>query len=537
MILTAAGYSLPSGAQEAPIVPVPAPPPAEAPTPDAAASAAEIHKLLEALSADDFRAREAATVRLWELGSVAEPLVREAAKSGDIERRTRAAHLLALFKFGIYPDTAPDVVALINQFRYGTRFEQTNAIEKLYSDGEMETVTRLIRSVDDQESRRWLVNAVIEELDGKLAELFAAGEYDRVETLLGLAAISDEGLRDLAAFHLRRGSIDAQIATLLTREKETKLSPIDYEQLSWFYRLKGDLDQALTAASSSDNEDLERDIRIAQGDLQALIKSSYNPNDRTIQTYGFNAAAQRLSGDSEGLEATVETIKKYALANPTEVEDCALALLINGRVAEAIEISPVGSSDRIQLLIDNGNHAKALAELGITQLKPPYNDWLDSLSEQFSAADSRQEYSRGLIRADRLGRLLVGWGEQAEAERIFDRLGKIAAGLDPDFMSGFIANASDLGLHEVALKYTRSTFAKEAANEAPAADLRGLELDEAPVRNRIGRADVEDSLISALYRNQASTRGLCVESARSAVPRRDRPRAPGSDGIAVRTDP
>ena len=514
-ILTAAGSCLPSSAQQE-SAPVPPPPPganavpateAEAEATSEATTAAEVKALLEALSADDFRAREDATVRLWGIGESAEPLVREAAKSGDIEVRTRAAHLLALFKFGIYPDTSPEVVALINQFRYGSQFEQIGAIKKLYSDGAMETVIRLIRSVSDQATRKRLVSEVIEELDGKLAELFAAGEFDRVEALLGLAAISDEGLRDLAAFHLQRGSIDAQIATLRTKENETKLSPIDYEQLSWFYRVKGDLDQALIAADSSGNAALGRDIRIAQGDLLTLIKSSYNPNDRTIQTYGFNAAAQRLSGDFEGLDTTVETIKKYAVANPAEAEECARALLINGRIAEAIEVSTKGSSDRIQLLIDNGDHAMALAELGITKLAPPYDEWLDSVSEQFSAAETPQEYGRSLSRANTLARLLVGWGELEEAERIFDRLGQIASGLDPDFMSSFIANASDLGLHEIALKFTRSAFAKEAADAEPAFGLQGQALEEERVQNRIGRRDAEDSLISALYYNEAATAG------------------------------
>jgi len=364
---------------------------------------------------------------------------------------------------------------------------------------------------------------VIEELDGKLSELFAAGEFDRIESLLGVAAISDEGLRDLAAFHYQRGSVDAQIDRLLEREREGegKLSPIDYEQLSWFHRVSGNLDQALVAATKSRNESLERDIRIAQGDLLTLIKASHNPNDRTIQTYGFRAAAQRLGGDQEGFAATVETIKKYAADNPAESDECARALLINGCVAEAIEVSEEGSRDRIQLLIDAGDHAQALAELGVTKVDPPYDDWLDSLAQQFTAAASQQDYGRSLARANSLAILLIGWGEKAEVERIFDRLGKIASGLDPDLMPNFIANASDLGMHDIALEYTRKTFAKEAVDEAPDSDLdelKGLELQEAQIRNRIGRQDAEGSLVSALYYNQASTAGFLWERLKAQFP-------------------
>ena len=482
------------------------------------ATLAEVRAAIAELSDDDFRTRETATIKLWRIGDKAEPYISEAANTDNLEVRIRAKRMLNLFKYGIYPDTPAEVIALINQFRHGNLNSQTTAIQQLYSLGSMGTVAKLIRSIDDETIRRRLVNAVVNKLDEKLAEKFAEEKYDDVEALLKLAAISDAGLRDLAAFYLQRGSLEDEIGRLLKQEKEDGLESIDYEQLSWFHRVNGDLTKALIAARSAGSTDLERDIRIAQGDLLELIKASHNPNDRTIQTYGFKAAAERLSGDTDGFAATIKTIKEYAADNPGEERQCLEALLINGRIADAIEVAQVGGNDRIQLLIDNGDHAQALAELGIKNPKPPYNDWLDGVIKEFAAAETQTEYSTSLGKAYTLARLLGGWGEDAEAERIFDKLGQVASELKPEFLPRFIANASVLNLHKIALKYTRAAFAKEAADAAAGLDLPGVDPAAERVRNRVGQRGAEESLIGGLYYNQASTASFLWEHFQSKFP-------------------
>ena len=491
--------------EEAPPLPA-APPPAKTPA-ETDSLEAQIGKLFEELGDEDFRTRENATMKLWIAGDKAEPFVREAMKSDDIELRTRAAHLLSLFRFGIYPDTPADQVALINQFRHGDIRGKTIALQQLYTRGAINTVSKLIRSVDSKAVRSKLVRSVVEGLDEKIAELFASENYDDVESLLVLAAISDEGLRDLAAFHLHRGSLEDQIGDLIERGKESKLTPLEYEQLSWFYRVRGDLDRALAAADEAENPALENNIRIAQGDLITLIKTSFNPNDRTIEAYGFTAAHQRLSGDTAGFEDTVKTIKEYAAENPDEERQCVEALLINGRITDAINISSRGSSTRLQLLIDNGEHLRALAELGIDDSKPPYPGCLDSLVEEFKAAETSAEYATVLNRAYTLARLLKGWGESTEAERIFRTLGGSTGEANPEFMPRLIANASVLGLHDVALEFTRAAFEREAADAEIEPGLPGLDLEEDQIRNQIGQRGVEESLIASLYWDEAESAG------------------------------
>src|SRR5262249_39593349 len=61
-----------------------------------------IAKKIQELGDDDFSVREAATKFLWEAGKAAEPALREALKSKDLEMARRAGDILSKFKWGIY---------------------------------------------------------------------------------------------------------------------------------------------------------------------------------------------------------------------------------------------------------------------------------------------------------------------------------------------------------------------------------------------------------------------------------------------------
>ena len=384
---------------------------------------ARIETLFKELNSDDFRTREAAMVALWKIGDAAEPFIREAAKSGDIESRTRAAKLLMLYTFGIYPDTPKEVITNINQFRHGDLKDRATVLQKLYESGEIATVTKLIQSVKDSQDREDLVRSVVAGLEEQLSELFAENKLDEVEPLLKLAAISDEGLRDLSGFYAASGTLDEKIDALLKLQKQGDLKPLQYEQLSWHYRFKGDLAKALTAAESAGNENLTTSVRIAQGDLLALIRSSYNPNDRTIQSYGFTAAAQRLSGDQDGFKETINTIKQYAADRPDELDDCLEALVINGELDAALEISKKGSPERLTFLIDRGKHLEALKELGIGA-DLSLEKWLQQAEKDFAGVTNNPDYNRVL--PDELLIRLAGWNEKAKAAEILDRLANVA---------------------------------------------------------------------------------------------------------------
>src|SRR5437764_14244634 len=80
----------------------------------------QIARAVDELGAPKFETRQAATDLLWRAGKPAEAALTQAAKRNDPEVRTRATALLGKLRLGIRPETPPEVLALIDQFRYAS---------------------------------------------------------------------------------------------------------------------------------------------------------------------------------------------------------------------------------------------------------------------------------------------------------------------------------------------------------------------------------------------------------------------------------
>lgn len=77
----------------------------------------ELRRAVQQLADEDAGVRQKATQFLWEAGSRAESLLRDAAKSPDAEVSIRAAALLDKIRWGVFHDTPKEVVELIAAYR------------------------------------------------------------------------------------------------------------------------------------------------------------------------------------------------------------------------------------------------------------------------------------------------------------------------------------------------------------------------------------------------------------------------------------
>src|SRR5689334_4140105 len=129
-----------------------------------APTAEQIARAIEELAAPRFEEREAATDLLWKAGQAAESALAQAAKSTDPEVRTRATALLNKLRLGIRPDTPPEVLALVDQFRYAADANQRRqALNELQAKGHWQTVLTLIRGEKNPQERRNLATALAAE--------------------------------------------------------------------------------------------------------------------------------------------------------------------------------------------------------------------------------------------------------------------------------------------------------------------------------------------------------------------------------------
>jgi hypothetical protein len=83
------------------------------------------------LADPDPRAREAATKTLWQLGRDAEPALLDGLKSDDPEIAARCREIIIDFRYGIYPDTPPDIVAFVSAYRTGNPVQKRAAVQGL----------------------------------------------------------------------------------------------------------------------------------------------------------------------------------------------------------------------------------------------------------------------------------------------------------------------------------------------------------------------------------------------------------------------
>src|SRR5689334_520514 len=214
-----------------------------APTPE------QIARAIEELAAPRFEEREAATDLLWKAGQAAESALAQAAKSTDPEVRTRATALLNKLRLGIRPDTPPEVLALVDQFRYAADANQRRqALSELQAKGHWQTVLTLIRGEKNPQERRNLATALAADAGKIVSALVDRGELAQAQEILELVAATEAGLPQLTAFLLLTDRLDQQIAAARERTSE---QPKDehWTRLSYLLRAKGDLSGAIEAAA------------------------------------------------------------------------------------------------------------------------------------------------------------------------------------------------------------------------------------------------------------------------------------------------
>ncbi len=246
-------------------------------------SAAEIAKAVEQLADDDFRVREAASVWLWKAGHHARAALETSAKGDDVERAQRAESILARMRLGILPDTPPEVMKLIHQFRDGSSSVRRRVIQQLSRTGKIETGLALLRYETDDSSRRALVVAVRSDINKVWEKLLAEHNFSEAEKYLELAAVDGPAVDNFAVFLTMQGRADAYIERLRKRD-EHSANNSETLLLTSLLKVKGDL-----AAEYS----IEPGSRALRGEVPPIKRHGGQP---LLEEEAFSLQAGELSG-------------------------------------------------------------------------------------------------------------------------------------------------------------------------------------------------------------------------------------------------
>jgi hypothetical protein len=417
----------------------------------------QIERWIEQLGDNRFAVRENASKKLWEAGSSAEAALEKALHSDDVEVVRRAREILGKFKWGIYPDTPADIVALIQTYQSSEGNTRGETLQKLLEAGPagLQAVHKIARAETDPNQRKILGDLVSSRLPAAFPHVLEGQQLDKFEALLELA--HENGFidhRQYTAYWLLRGKLDERIAHFNSLLKRTPRAKQNLAILVYLYRAKGDMAEARKAAERAGHDDLLEAILYEMADWKTLAeRESVASATSNIENLAFRVAFTRLAGESEASNAALAEMRKEA-GKPPEREnwqfELAKTLLLNDRATEGLE-----------LLAKIPDRQTVLFETLAARLQ--YREAL-ALVDQPRPADSRQQKELEVLK----GRTLFLLGEKDKGQAEFTRLAEqIKDGLDPFWVGSLLEAEYRLGLKSQAFEHCAKLL-----SVTPAGDVR-----------------------------------------------------------------
>src|SRR5207302_1451796 len=129
---------------------------------------------------------------LWKAGEAAEPALRVAANSSDLEVATRARAILDKFKYGVYPDTPPEIVKLVTDYRDNPNRRPAVLRQLLQMGGRgYKTLLKLASAEENEHVRRQVFQQIGRQAVRAAPTFIAEGNLPMAEQVLETAAAVD----------------------------------------------------------------------------------------------------------------------------------------------------------------------------------------------------------------------------------------------------------------------------------------------------------------------------------------------------------
>lgn len=410
----------------------------------AAPTADEIAKAVESLSDLEFEKRQSATELLWQAGEAAETALEQAAKDTDPEVRTRATALLKKLRLGIRPDTPPEVLLLIDQFRYAQSPEQRRqALSELQAKERWQTILALIRGEQNLQERRNLATAIVPQAAKFIGPLVEKGELGQAEEVLDLVATTEAGLPQLTVFLLLTGRIDKRIEAAREQASESS-NDESWTRLAYLLRAKGDLSEAIEAADKTNDLILRVNLRAEAGrfrEAAPLAEEFYRRNASRLEGMSFATTFYHLAANEVEHQRTLDALLKAANverlkemaekpADPfvprenlavSHFATAAKTLLVNERIDEGLAIMRKINPPLVHTVLwQQHRHQEALEFASVTPEKRLDRAWLEQLPTPPPFLPVHPDYR--FIMATQVARHLRELGRSEQVDQVWRTL-------------------------------------------------------------------------------------------------------------------
>jgi tetratricopeptide (TPR) repeat protein len=426
-------------------LPATEPPAGGQPATPVAPTMEQIQAAVAQLGADDFRERQRASDLLWQAGLAAEGPLREALKSDDPEVRFRAAAILDKIRFGILPNTPPDILLLIDQFRHGnSATAKRQALLELQAKGRWTTILALLRGEENEIRRRELASAVAGEAGKLVRPLIEKGDLDQALEVLELTAVHDPGIVQLTSALLLAGRLDEHIERLRGKLAANPRDE-DWRRLAMYLRAKGESADAVSVAEKTNDKYLV--VNLASEARQwakvaALVEELQAQNAAQLDHSAFAATFYLLAGDQAGHERMIAHLQTAAgikpemgaatAGFPADAVQVAKAwflieaLLVAERNDEALAILKKTHPQHAHAMLwRQHRHREALELVAVTPGKTLDRAWFDALA--VPPGDTRSQTTMRMAVAGQVARELRELGSQEQVTSIVETLRSLAA--------------------------------------------------------------------------------------------------------------
>jgi hypothetical protein len=409
----------------------------------------QIARWIRDLGSDDFDTRQSASKQLWQAGRLAEPALQDGLKNEDREVERRCREILDKFKWGVYPDTPPRIVLLIQRYQSSEEPPAKEAvIQELLDEGATgcAAIAKIASAENNPELRTLVLTKVSEEGARAIPKMIAEGNAAAMEELLeiGLVHHLENGIDNYLAFSLLQGKLDEKIE--LFKARLGKKYPYSVEQvLANLYRGKGSWTEARQMAEKSGKKELIEAILYEQGDWKELARrSAGTPGESVradVETLLHQATYHRLAGNVDESNRILDEVRKGIDDRKSEGENdralhrlCAKAFFLNERPTEGLA------------LLDDAEDFETACGVLVGQLR---------VKDSFALLDRLAEKHKGeprvltrftLFRA----RQLAALGEQKKAAELYRNL----ASADESVLTAYelIDAAAKAGLKDLAIE-------------------------------------------------------------------------------------
>jgi tetratricopeptide (TPR) repeat protein len=426
--------------------PTPTPPPAR---PAKGPTSEQIRQAIDDLANPRFAVREKASKLLWEAGRAAEADLRVAATAKDEETANRAKAIVEKFDWGLYPDTPPDVAQMVERFRSGDAELRGQTVGELMrlKPARFDVLRKVIAHEQNEESRKQMYARMATQAREAVPELLVNGLFDEAGELLEVCLWPNnpQSLGDYATFHYLRNRVPAAIARM--EELRKRGSPTDVqratETLVYLHRVRQDWTAARAAADATKDPELQNALAWEANDWKRLAEGNPFVANGEDEDRGAKAAYHRLAGNKAKYDEIIAELRKSLMGiegNDDKAYDLALALLLNGQGADAIEVLKGRYKGRTDLVFD-----LLCAQLRFKEAFAYYDAAMKELD-----ADPEAVAERGKL-AQRRGKILAALGDRDGATQVFRAALDQALGANRDTSSiDLVQMVARTGMRELA---------------------------------------------------------------------------------------